>query len=57
MPVSTAKTRLRDGRLYLEDQICRLDRSLESLQSTLDNLDQWARRVRAQADLAVPARR
>jgi len=61
IPLATAKTRLRDGRLYLEDQIRRIGHSLESLQSTLDNLDLWARRVRAQvsppADVASQAPR
>jgi RNA polymerase sigma factor (sigma-70 family) len=47
IPLGTAKTRLRDGRIHLEEQIRQLGSSLESLQSTLDNLDQWARRVRA----------
>jgi RNA polymerase sigma-70 factor (ECF subfamily) len=48
LPLGTAKTRLRDGRLYLEDQIRKLANSPEALQSTLDDLDRWARRVRAQ---------
>lgn len=46
VPLGTAKTRLRDGRAYLEAQLRALARSQEFLRSTLDNLEQWARRVR-----------
>lgn len=49
VPLGTAKTRLRDGRIHLEEQIRQLGSSPESLQSTLDNLEQWARRMRALA--------
>jgi RNA polymerase sigma-70 factor (ECF subfamily) len=48
VPRSTAKTRLRDGRAYLEQQLRELARSPEALQSTLDNLERWAHRTRAQ---------
>jgi RNA polymerase sigma-70 factor (ECF subfamily) len=54
VPLGTAKTRLRDGRVYLEQQLRRLASSPEELRSTVDNLDRWARRVRAQA---APGRR
>lgn len=47
IPLGTAKTRLRNGRAYLEDQLRQLASSPETLQSTLDDLDRWARRVRA----------
>jgi len=53
VPLGTAKTRLRDGRAYLEAQLRELARSPESPQSPLDDLDQWARRVRDQL-LAPP---
>ena len=52
VPLGTAKTRLRDGRAYLEAQLREIARSPEALRSTLDDLDRWARRVRAQM---VPA--
>jgi RNA polymerase sigma-70 factor (ECF subfamily) len=52
IPHGTAKTRLHDGRAYLEGQLRELARSPEALQSTLDDLDRWARRVRAQLVLA-----
>jgi RNA polymerase sigma-70 factor (ECF subfamily) len=48
VPLGTAKTRLRDGRAYLEDQLRDLSSSPEALRSTLDDLDRWARRVRPQ---------
>jgi RNA polymerase sigma-70 factor (ECF subfamily) len=53
VPLGTAKTRLRDGRLYLEQELRQLARLPELLQSTLDNLDRWARRVRAQVTPTV----
>ena len=46
IPLGTAKTRLREGRQALEIAISRIDASGESLQSTLDDLEQWATRVR-----------
>jgi RNA polymerase sigma-70 factor (ECF subfamily) len=48
IPLGTAKTRLFDGRLHLEEQLRQIARSSEVLQSTLDDLDQWVLRVRAQ---------
>ncbi len=48
VPLGTAKTRLRDGRGYLEVQLRELARSSEALRSTLDDLERWARRMRAQ---------
>lgn len=48
VPLGTAKTRLRDGREHLEHQLRKLARSPEALQSTLDDLDRWAGRIRAQ---------
>jgi RNA polymerase sigma-70 factor (ECF subfamily) len=48
VPLGTAKTRLRDGRVYLRQQLRRLARSTEELRSTVDDLDHWARRIRAQ---------
>lgn len=54
VPLGTAKTRLRDGRSYLEAQLRALARSQELLRSTLDNLEQWARRVRDQLVPGAP---
>ena len=48
IPLGTAKTRLRKGRVYLEAQLRKLAHSPETLQSTLDNLEGWAQRIRAQ---------
>jgi RNA polymerase sigma-70 factor (ECF subfamily) len=45
-PHGTIKTRLRAGRLALEDQLARLASSDEELRSTLDSLHRWAARVR-----------
>jgi RNA polymerase sigma-70 factor (ECF subfamily) len=55
VPAGTAKTRIRDGRHYLEEELRRLGRSPEVLRSTLDDLDQWARRMREQREPAAPA--
>ena len=55
IPLGTAKTRLRDGRAYLEAQLRELARSPEALQSTLDNLERWARRVRPRTAPATGA--
>lgn len=49
VPLGTAKTRLRDGRICLERQLEKIARSPESLRSTLDSLKTWAQRVRALA--------
>lgn len=48
VPLGTAKTRLRDGRGYLERKLAELARSPEQLRSTLDDLERWAKRVRDQ---------
>lgn len=48
VPLGTAKTRLRDGRERLEAQLGKLAHSPEALHSTLDDLDRWSRRMRAQ---------
>ncbi|MEZ4473276.1 MAG: RNA polymerase sigma factor [bacterium] len=45
-PLGTIKTRLRDGRLALERVLRTLAASPDALQSTLDDLQGWARRVR-----------
>jgi RNA polymerase sigma-70 factor (ECF subfamily) len=45
-PVGTIKTRLRAGRLALEDQLARCSGSEEELRTTLDSLQRWASRVR-----------
>ena len=55
IPLGTAKTRLYDGREHLKEQLRRLARSVEALQSTLDDLDQWARRMRTQVGSAPAA--
>ena len=47
IPLGTAKTRLLDGRAHLEEQLRRIASSSEVLQSTLDDLEQWVRRVRS----------
>lgn len=52
VPLGTAKTRLRDGRAYLAEQLLELSESTEALRSTLDDLERWAGRMRAQ--LAPP---
>ncbi|HWO27041.1 MAG TPA: sigma-70 family RNA polymerase sigma factor [Kofleriaceae bacterium] len=61
IPASAVKTQLRDGRAHLEAQLAKLARSPEALKSTLDDLEQWARRTRAQIGPApgggMPARR
>jgi RNA polymerase sigma-70 factor, ECF subfamily len=48
-PLGTIKTRLRAGRLALEDQLTRLAGTTEELRSTLDSLHLWAARVRLAA--------
>jgi RNA polymerase sigma-70 factor (ECF subfamily) len=45
-PLGTIKTRLRAGRLALEDELARLAGTTEELRSTLDSLHRWATRVR-----------
>jgi RNA polymerase sigma-70 factor (ECF subfamily) len=45
-PLGTIKTRLRAGRLALEDKLAELSGSAEELRSTLDSLQRWASRVR-----------
>ena len=50
-PVGTVRTRLRTGRLALEDELARLADTADELRSTLDSLPRWAARVRA----AMPA--
>jgi RNA polymerase sigma-70 factor, ECF subfamily len=49
IPLGTVKTRLRDGRTYLEEQLDELSRSRDALRSTTDDLDRWSRRIRAQS--------
>jgi RNA polymerase sigma-70 factor (ECF subfamily) len=51
IPLGTAKTRLLEGRKALEAAITRIDVSREILQSTLDDLDGWASRVRPRIPL------
>ena len=48
-PLGTIKTRLRTGRLALEDRLAELSSSGEELRSTLDSLHRWAMRVRQAA--------
>ena len=52
IPLGTAKTRLRDGRLALARVLEQISASADVLRSTLDDLDGWARRTRA---VALPA--
>ena len=47
VPLGTAKTRLRDGKAYREEQLRKIASSSEVRRSTLDDLEKWARRVRA----------
>ncbi len=51
IPLGTAKTRLLEGRKALESAITKIDVSREILQSTLDDLDGWASRVRPRIPL------
>lgn len=48
IPLGTAKTRLIEGRKALESALTKIDVTREILQSTLDDLDRWATRVRPQ---------
>ena len=48
-PLGTVKTRLRKGRALLHAQLAELAASPDALNSTLDDFDSWARRVRAHA--------
>lgn len=48
-PLGTIKTRLRAGRLALEDQLAQLAGTHDELRSTLDSLHRWATRVRISA--------
>jgi RNA polymerase sigma-70 factor (ECF subfamily) len=48
-PLGTIKTRLRAGRLALEDRLAELSGSAEEVRSTLDSLHRWAARVRQAA--------
>lgn len=45
IPLGTAKTRLRDGRQALQKAVASLAQSQALLQSTIDNLDNWAARI------------
>lgn len=49
IPLGTAKTRLRDGRLRLARLLEEIATSNEVLRSTLDDLDGWARRAHIHA--------
>lgn len=53
VPLGTAKTRLRRGRELLKECLTAIADSREVLDSTLENLDGWARGLRAQ--LAHPS--
>ncbi|HET6584233.1 MAG TPA: sigma-70 family RNA polymerase sigma factor [Nannocystaceae bacterium] len=48
VPLGTVKTRLRRGRQLLEAKITELAASSERLQTTLTNLDKWAKELRVQ---------
>lgn len=50
VPLGTIKTRLRRGRELLKERITAIAESREVLDSTLENLDSWARGLRAQID-------
>jgi RNA polymerase sigma-70 factor (ECF subfamily) len=52
-PLGTIKTRLRAGRIALEDQLARMAGTGDELRSTLDSLTRWAARVRLAA-LPIP---
>jgi RNA polymerase sigma-70 factor (ECF subfamily) len=45
-PLGTIKTRLRTGRIALEERIAELSGSTDEARSTLDSLQRWASRVR-----------
>lgn len=51
IPLGTAKTRLLEGRKALESALAKIDVSREILQSTLDDLEGWASRVRPRIPL------
>jgi RNA polymerase sigma factor (sigma-70 family) len=55
VPIGTVKSRIAAGHVELRAAIKRLELSPERLQSTLDTLDSWARRTRAQAARTAPA--
>jgi RNA polymerase sigma-70 factor, ECF subfamily len=48
VPLGTAKTRLRDGKANLVEQLRKIAGSSEVLRSTLDDLEKWVQRVRGQ---------
>jgi RNA polymerase sigma factor (sigma-70 family) len=48
IPEDTARSRLRRAKLRLADQINRLERSADALESTSEDLERWAAGVRAQ---------
>ena len=56
IPLGTAKTRLRRGRQLVEQALTQLAESQEILQSTLSDLEGWARQLREQLAPAVESR-
>ena len=54
-PLGTIKTRIRRGRQLVEDQLGELADSAELLQSTVSNLEDWARDLRVQLQQSPPS--
>ena len=50
VPANTVRTRLRDGKILLGKKLAEIAKSEAILRSTMDNLDQWAARIREQID-------
>lgn len=55
IPANTVRGRLRQGRLLLEDVIRTLSATPELVESTVGDLDGWARKVRDEVPLGAPA--
>ena len=51
-PLGTIKTRIRRGRQLVEDQLAALAGSAELLESTVSNLEDWARDLRVQLKIS-----
>ena len=54
VPEGTVRTRLRRGRLALEEQVKLLAASPTDASATIDRLDEWAASIRARVDGVRP---